>query len=172
MPLLLLWGALSALPECAEYAGRSRSRPNLPRSRPRPSGTEASATTQREGYEDHRPNGRAGGREPRIDRGGKARSRKEPPHRGAHVASICTGVFLLAETGLLDGRAATLHWGFTGVFKSRYPQVTLKPDEMFRAGVRMSLRARWAAKRALYPVRSTAPPLRPAFPVEAPGTHR
>jgi transcriptional regulator GlxA family with amidase domain len=33
-------------------------------------------------------------------------------YQGAHVASICTGVFLLAETGLLDGKSATLHWGF------------------------------------------------------------
>jgi transcriptional regulator GlxA family with amidase domain len=52
-------------------------------------------------------------------------------HQGAHVASICTGVFLLAETGLLDGKSATLHWGYTGVFRKKYPQVTLKSDQMF-----------------------------------------
>jgi len=51
--------------------------------------------------------------------------------QGAHVASICTGVFLLAETGLLDGKSATLHWGYTGVFRKKYPQVTLKSDQMF-----------------------------------------
>ncbi|MCG8633495.1 MAG: helix-turn-helix domain-containing protein [Desulfobacterales bacterium] len=51
--------------------------------------------------------------------------------RGAHVASICTGVFLLAETGLLDGKSATLHWGFADRFKSRYPQITLEKDRMF-----------------------------------------
>jgi transcriptional regulator GlxA family with amidase domain len=50
---------------------------------------------------------------------------------GAHVASICTGVFLLAETGLLDGKSATLHWGFTEMFRRRYPQVNLKQDQMF-----------------------------------------
>jgi len=50
---------------------------------------------------------------------------------GAHVASICTGAFLLAETGLLDGKAATLHWGFTQMFRQKYPRVTLKPDKMF-----------------------------------------
>lgn len=51
--------------------------------------------------------------------------------RGSHVASICTGVFLLAETGLLDGKSATLHWGFTDIFRRRYPRVSLKEDHMF-----------------------------------------
>ncbi len=51
--------------------------------------------------------------------------------RGAHVASICTGAFLLAETGLLDGKAATLHWGFAELFRRRYPQVSLREDKMF-----------------------------------------
>ncbi len=51
--------------------------------------------------------------------------------RGAHVASICTGVFLLAETGLLDGKSATLHWGFVDMFRKRYPQVKLRQDKMF-----------------------------------------
>ena len=51
--------------------------------------------------------------------------------QGAHVASICTGAFLLAETGLLDGKSASLHWGFTRMFRQRYPQVTLEPDKMF-----------------------------------------
>ncbi|MFC1883672.1 GlxA family transcriptional regulator [Thermodesulfobacteriota bacterium] len=50
---------------------------------------------------------------------------------GAHVASICTGVFLLAETGLLNGKSATLHWGFTEIFNRRYPHVKLKTDRMF-----------------------------------------
>jgi transcriptional regulator GlxA family with amidase domain len=52
-------------------------------------------------------------------------------NRGAHVASICTGVFLLAETGLLDGKFATLHWGFADQFKARYPKVALRHDQMF-----------------------------------------
>ncbi len=51
--------------------------------------------------------------------------------RGAHVASICTGVFLLAETGLLDGKSATLHWGFVDVFRKRYPQIAVRQDRMF-----------------------------------------
>jgi len=51
--------------------------------------------------------------------------------RGAHVASICTGVFLLAETGLLDGKSATLHWGFAEMFRRKYPKVNLRLDQMF-----------------------------------------
>ena len=51
--------------------------------------------------------------------------------QGAHVASICTGVFLLAETGLLDGKSATLHWGFAPMFREKYPRVNLEPDQMF-----------------------------------------
>ena len=47
------------------------------------------------------------------------------------MASICTGVFLLAETGLLDGKSATLHWGFADQFQARYPKVALRHDRMF-----------------------------------------
>jgi transcriptional regulator GlxA family with amidase domain len=52
-------------------------------------------------------------------------------NQGAHVASICTGVFLLAETGLLNGKSATLHWGFTRMFRDNYPKVSLDQDRMF-----------------------------------------
>ena len=50
---------------------------------------------------------------------------------GAHVASVCTGVFLLAATGLLDDKSATLHWGFTRMFRDYYPQVRLDVHRMF-----------------------------------------
>jgi transcriptional regulator GlxA family with amidase domain len=50
---------------------------------------------------------------------------------GAHVASICTGVFLLAEAGLLDGKSATVHWAFSDIFRKRYPQLKLNQDRMF-----------------------------------------
>jgi len=49
---------------------------------------------------------------------------------GAQVASICTGAFVLAEAGLLDGRAATTHWAFVPMFRSAYPQVDLRPERM------------------------------------------
>lgn len=51
------------------------------------------------------------------------RSRHEA---GTTVASICTGAFLLAETGLLNGRAATTNWQFEKKFRFRYPEVDLQ----------------------------------------------
>lgn len=49
---------------------------------------------------------------------------------GAHVASICTGAFLLAEAGLLNGRASTTHWNSQDLFRCRYPQVKLLPERI------------------------------------------
>ena len=49
---------------------------------------------------------------------------------GAQIASICTGAFVLAETGLLDGKTATTHWGFASEFQKRYPQIELKPERL------------------------------------------
>jgi transcriptional regulator GlxA family with amidase domain len=51
--------------------------------------------------------------------------------RGARVASICSGTFILAEAGLLDGRRATTHWVRTRQFLSTYPSVRLEPDQIF-----------------------------------------
>lgn len=51
--------------------------------------------------------------------------------RGAHIASVCTGVFLLAETGLLDDKSATLHWGYGHMFRQYYPNVKMETDRMF-----------------------------------------
>lgn len=50
--------------------------------------------------------------------------------QGATIASACTGTFVLAETGLLDGRLATTHWFYTRLFKRRYPKVLLEPDRV------------------------------------------
>jgi transcriptional regulator GlxA family with amidase domain len=47
---------------------------------------------------------------------------------GASIASVCTGAFLLAETGLLNGKRATTHWGFADEFRKRYPEVVLTPE--------------------------------------------
>ena len=55
---------------------------------------------------------------------------KQHHHRGAHIATICSGAFVLAETGLLDGRTATTHWGFADLFRKRYPTVDLKPERL------------------------------------------
>lgn len=52
-------------------------------------------------------------------------------HRGgAQIASVCTGAFALAETGLLDGRIATTHWGFAPAFRTLYPAIDLRVERM------------------------------------------
>jgi transcriptional regulator GlxA family with amidase domain len=51
--------------------------------------------------------------------------------RGVRVASVCSGAYVLAEAGLLDGRRATTHWGRTQDFLSKYPNVKLEPDQIF-----------------------------------------
>jgi AraC family transcriptional activator FtrA len=51
--------------------------------------------------------------------------------RGARVASICSGVFVLAAAGLLDGRSATAHWMYTNELASRYPRVKVDCDVLY-----------------------------------------
>ena len=50
--------------------------------------------------------------------------------RGSYIATICSGAFVLAETGLLDGKTATTHWGFAEQFKKRYPKIDLKLERL------------------------------------------
>ncbi|MBM9435716.1 DJ-1/PfpI family protein [Streptomyces bryophytorum] len=47
------------------------------------------------------------------------------------VVSVCTGAFLLAAAGLLDGRRATTHWAYCGTLARRYPQITVDPEPIF-----------------------------------------
>ena len=51
--------------------------------------------------------------------------------RGIRIASVCSGAYILAEAGLLDGRRATTHWQRTRHFLSAYPKVKLEPDRIF-----------------------------------------
>ena len=51
--------------------------------------------------------------------------------RGTRVASICTGAFVLAAAGVLDGRRATTHWGAADELARRYPQIDVHPDVLF-----------------------------------------
>ena len=52
-------------------------------------------------------------------------------NNGAEIATVCTGSFLLAETGLLNYRSTTLHWSFAELFLECYPLVFLKPHIPF-----------------------------------------
>ncbi|MBB5957596.1 transcriptional regulator GlxA family with amidase domain [Saccharothrix tamanrassetensis] len=51
--------------------------------------------------------------------------------RGARVMSICTGAFVLAAAGLLDGRKATTHWMHADNFRRLFPHIELDPDVLF-----------------------------------------
>ncbi len=51
--------------------------------------------------------------------------------RSRRVASVCSGAYILAATGLLDGRAATTHWTRTQDFATRFPAVRLEADRIF-----------------------------------------
>src|SRR5205807_9983061 len=51
--------------------------------------------------------------------------------RSRRVASVCTGAFLLARAGLLDGRRATTHWFSCDELEQRYPRVTVERDPIF-----------------------------------------
>jgi transcriptional regulator GlxA family with amidase domain len=47
------------------------------------------------------------------------------------VASICTGAFILAEAGIIDGRRTTTHWGFAQELRTRFPKVIVEEDRIF-----------------------------------------
>jgi AraC family transcriptional activator FtrA len=51
--------------------------------------------------------------------------------RGARLVSVCSGAYLLAQTGLLDGRRATTHWFYASEFTAAYPAIDVDPDVLF-----------------------------------------
>ena len=51
--------------------------------------------------------------------------------RGATVVGLCLGVFVVADSGLLDGREATTHWKWTDTFRHRFPSVRLSPERLY-----------------------------------------
>ena len=51
--------------------------------------------------------------------------------KGVMVCSVCTGSFLLAESGLLDGLSCTTHWKYADRFRVRYPQIQLLANRLF-----------------------------------------
>ena len=50
--------------------------------------------------------------------------------KGAEIASICTGAFLLAAAGILDGKTCSTHWAASAAFRQKFPMVNLKPDKL------------------------------------------
>jgi transcriptional regulator GlxA family with amidase domain len=56
---------------------------------------------------------------------------KDAANRSRRVTSVCSGAFLLARAGLLDGRRATTHWASCSELAARYPAVTVEPDPIF-----------------------------------------
>jgi len=51
--------------------------------------------------------------------------------RGARIASVCTGAFVLAAAGLLDGRRATTHWEDAAALARRYPAIDVDPNVLY-----------------------------------------
>ena len=51
--------------------------------------------------------------------------------RGARIATICSGVFVLAATGLLDGKAATTHWRYADLLRERFPRIAVQANSLY-----------------------------------------
>ncbi len=49
---------------------------------------------------------------------------------GASLCSACSGVFLLGETGLFDGKPATVHWAFAAKFQASFPEIPVSPEKV------------------------------------------
>jgi AraC family transcriptional activator FtrA len=65
--------------------------------------------------------------------------------RGARLASICSGAFVLAATGLLDGTVATTHWRYAEALRRRFPRVEVDEDSLYRGSNRIFTSAGSAA---------------------------
>ena len=49
---------------------------------------------------------------------------------GAEIASICSGAFMLASSGLIDGKNCSTHWAFADIFRNMFPKVKLQPEKL------------------------------------------
>jgi transcriptional regulator GlxA family with amidase domain len=83
---------------------------------------------------------------------------RERAKHARRTASVCTGAFLLAASGMLDGRRAVTHWAFCTELARRFPAVQVEPDPIFvqdgtvwtsagvTAGIDLALALAWAAR--------------------------
>lgn len=65
--------------------------------------------------------------------------------RGARLASLCSGAFVLAATGLLDGGVATTHWRYAEALRTRHPEITVDETSLYRVHDRLFTAAGSAA---------------------------
>ncbi|HXA29413.1 MAG TPA: helix-turn-helix domain-containing protein [Candidatus Angelobacter sp.] len=56
---------------------------------------------------------------------------RDAHQRGARIVSVCSGAFVLAAAGLLDGRRATTHWRYAATLAQRHPRIELTPDVLY-----------------------------------------
>lgn len=56
--------------------------------------------------------------------------KKQRMENNAEIASLCAGAFLLAETGLLNGKSCSTHWVVADAFRNRYPQINLQSEKV------------------------------------------
>jgi transcriptional regulator GlxA family with amidase domain len=63
--------------------------------------------------------------------GALLRALRDAHKRGATIVGLCLGAFVLAEAGLLQGKAATTHWHWAKAFADRFPQVRLDPSVLY-----------------------------------------
>ena len=70
---------------------------------------------------------------------------KEHYRRNGYLAANCSGIFLLAEAGLLDGRTVTTSWWLASSFRSRYPGVRLVPEMLVTKDARIFSAASFSA---------------------------
>jgi transcriptional regulator GlxA family with amidase domain len=57
--------------------------------------------------------------------------------QGAYIGAVCSGAAFMAETGLMDGREATTHWGVVDALRERYPKVRWRPEQFVTEDARI-----------------------------------
>jgi AraC family transcriptional activator FtrA len=62
---------------------------------------------------------------------GLLRKLRQAYERGARLCSICSGVFVLAAAGVLDGKRATTHWKYVDRLAARYPNIRVEPNALY-----------------------------------------